>query len=101
MQRRQPDERVNPTNLGMMTLNGNRFVINLRPGVPWNACVEEFRNKLRCWASHAWLDQEAADVVDEYATKTENGNFVWNDNIERGPIACVKAGHSLYKMIVP
>ena len=101
MRRRQPDNRVHPENLGMMVLNGQRFVINLRPGVPFNACIEEFDGALRCWASHNWLDNRAAMVVDGYATKTDTGAFVWNDDVKRGPVVCVKGDHKLYKVVFP
>ena len=101
MRRRQPDNRIHPDNLGMMILNDQRFVINLRPGVPFNACVEEFAGGLRCWASHNWLDNRAAAVVDGFATATEGGSFVWKDEVKRGPVACVKGDHKLYKVIFP
>jgi len=101
MYRRQPDNRVHPENLGMMILNGQRFVINLRPGVPFNACVEEFDGSLRCWASHNWLDNRAAIVVDGYANKTESGAFIWKDEVKRGPVACVKGDHKLFRVIFP
>jgi len=101
MRRRQPDNRIHPDNLGMMFLNGKRFVINLRAGVPFNACIEEFQGSLRCWASYHWLDNRAAMVVDGNATKTEKDSFVWNDNVKRGAMACVKGNHKLYKIILP
>ena len=97
--RRQPDNRVHPENLGMMILNGKRFVINLRPGVPFNACIEEFKDSLRCWASYNWLDNRAAMIVDGYATKTETGAFTWNEDVKRGRVACVKGDHKLFKVI--
>ena len=102
MKRRQPDNRIHPGNLGMMILNGRRFVINLRPGVPINACIEEDRNgSLHCWASHKWLDNRAATIVDGHATKTETGAFTWNDEVKRGPLACIKGDHELFKVIFP
>ncbi len=101
MRRRQPDNRIHPENLGMMFLNGKRFVINLRPGVPFNACIEEFQDSLRCWASHHWLDNRAAGVIEGYAALSEGGSFTWNDDVKRGPMACTKGGHKLYKVIFP
>ncbi len=101
MRRRQPDNRIHPENLGMMFLNGKRFVINLRPGVPFNACIEEFDGSLRCWASHNWLDQRAATVVDGYATPGESGSFLWNDDVKRGPRVGIKGDHELFKVIFP
>ena len=101
MRRRQPDDRIHPENLGMVAMNGKRFVINLRYGVPFNACIEEFDGSLRCWASYNWLDRRAAMLVDGCATKTNSGAFVWNDNIRLGSIACTKGGHDLYRVIFP
>jgi len=101
MRRRQPDNRIHPENLGMMILGDKRFVINLRPGVPFNACIEEFDGSLRCWASHNWLDNRAAMVVDGYATKTEGGSFTWNNNVKRGRFVCIKGDHELFKVIFP
>lgn len=82
--RRQPDHRIHKYELGSFTMNGKRFVVNLRPGVPRNACIEEFRNGgLRCWASHNWLDDEAAEFVRANATfNQESNHFVWNDGVK-------------------
>ena len=82
--RRQPDNRIHKHELGSFTLNGKRFVVNLKPGVPRNACIEEFRNgALRCWASYQWLDDEAAEYVSANATyNAENNHFVWNDGVK-------------------
>jgi hypothetical protein len=99
--RRQPDNRVHPENLGMMILNGKRFVVNLRPGVPFNACIEEYDGFLRCWASQNPLDQRAAIIMEGYATKTDGGAFVWNDGVKRGPVACVKGDRPLYRVVFP
>lgn len=99
--RRQPDDRIHPDNLGMMILDGKRFVVNLRPGVPFNACIEQYDGSLRCWASHNWLDNRAAGVVDGHATQTEGNAFVWKENIRRGPVACVKGDRPLYRVIFP
>lgn len=101
MRRRQPDSRIHSGNLGMVILNGKRFVINLRPGLPFNACIEEIDGALRCWASHRWLDSRAAMIVDGYATKTDGGSFVWNDDVKRGPFVCIKGDHELFKVIFP
>ncbi len=101
MQRRQPDSRIHPGNLGMMFLNDRRFVISLRPGFPFNACIEEVDGQLRCWASHKWLDQRAALIVDNFATKTEGGSYVWNDDVKRGPFVCIKGDHELFKVAFP
>lgn len=79
--RRQPDHRIHMRDLGVLDLNGKRFVINLRPGVPFNACIEEFKGSLRCWASHNWLDDEAAAFVRNNATPTDNNAFVWNEGV--------------------
>ncbi|MBD3426386.1 MAG: hypothetical protein GF409_04035 [Candidatus Omnitrophica bacterium] len=81
MRRRQPDPRIKRDELGSFTMNGKRFVVNLRPGVPRNACIEEFRGDLRCWASHTWLTDEAAAFVRNNATQTENNAFVWLDKV--------------------
>jgi len=85
----------------MMILNGQRFVINLRPGVPFNACIEEVDGCLRCWASYHPLTPEAADMVARHATQTETGAFTWNDEVKRGPLACIKGDHELFKVIFP
>ncbi len=99
---RQPDERIHPGNLGMMIMGDKRFVVNLRPGVPFNACVEEFRNGgLRCWASYAWLNDRAAGLVKRHATKTEKGAFTWNEGVRRGRRFTIKGGHELFKVIFP
>ncbi|MFW9998092.1 MAG: hypothetical protein ACFFD4_38980 [Candidatus Odinarchaeota archaeon] len=56
--------------------------MNLRRGVPRNACVEEFRGKLRCWASRTWLDGQAARFVRQNAEFLEGNNaFVWKDGV--------------------
>lgn len=101
MYQRQPDNRIRLGDLGMMILNGKRFVVNLRPGVPFNACIEEFDGNLRCWASHEWLDTRAAMIVDRLATKTKTGTFVWNDDVRPGPVVCIKGGRRLYRAIFP
>ncbi len=101
MRRRQPDNRIHPENLGMVILNGKRFVINLQPGVPFNACIEEFKDSLRCWASHSWLDNRATTMVDGHAAKSDNGSFTWNDDVKQGPVAGVKGDHKLYRVIFP
>lgn len=100
MQRRQPDDRIRPENLGMVTLNGKRFVINLCLGVPFNACIEEFRGFLRCWASYNWLNRSAASLVDGHATQTGTGAFVWNNNVRFSRVSS-KGGHDLYRVIFP
>lgn len=84
MRRRQPDNRVHKHELGSFTIHGKRFVVNLRPGVPRNACIEEFRNGgLRCWASHNWLDDRAAAFVRENAAfNAEQNHFVWNEGVK-------------------
>lgn len=81
MRRRQPDNRIRKYELGSFTMNGKRFVVNLRPGVPRNACIEQFGDALRCWASHRWLDDEAADFVRENSVQTENNAFVWKEGV--------------------
>lgn len=79
---RQPDNRIHKHELGSFTCNGQRFVVNLRRGVPRNACVEEFRGKLRCWASRTWLDGQAARFVRQNAEFLEGNNaFVWKDGV--------------------
>lgn len=77
----QPDERIKRHELGSFTLGGKKFVVNLRPGVPRNACIEEFRGALRCWASHTWLNDEAAAFVRENAVLTEQNAFVWKPGV--------------------
>ena len=78
----QPDSRVHKNALASFTVAGTRFVVNGRPGVPRNACVEEFDGSLRCWASKAWLDDAAANFVRANATfRPENNCFVWNDGV--------------------
>ena len=102
MRRRQPDDRIHPGNLGMMIMGNTRFVVNLRPGVPFNACIEEFRDgALRCWASHAFLNDRAAGIVDKHATQTAKDAFVWNDEVKKGRLASTKGGHQLFKVILP
>jgi hypothetical protein len=101
MHRRQPDNRIHPENLGMVLINGKRFVVNLRPGVPFNACIEEFDGALRCWASQNWLDRRASTIVDGFAEKTESGAFVWGDEVKRGPMVGLKGDHPLFKVVFP
>ena len=82
MRRRQPDPRIRKHELASWTHGGKRFVVNLRPGVPRNACVEEFREgSLRCWASRTWLDDDATEFVRANSTQTENNSFVWNEGV--------------------
>ncbi len=78
----QPDGRIHKFELGSFTCGGRRFVVNLRRGVPRNACVEQFRGKLRCWASRTWLDDHAARYVRANSTTTDNNAFVWNEGVE-------------------
>ena len=101
MRYRQPDRRIQPRDLGMMALNGQRFVINLRPGVPFNACIEEFDGSLRCWASYKQLTQEAADLVARHATQTKSGAFLWNDDVRRDRFRCHKGDHDLFQVVFP
>lgn len=102
MRKRQPDNRIHPGNLGMVTLGNRRFVINLRSGVPFNACIEESsQGALRCWASHNWLDDRAATIVGRYANETPKGSFIWKDEVKRGSRACTKGGHELFRVIFP
>lgn len=76
----QPDNRIGIRDLGHFFFNGKKYVVNRRPGVPRNACIEEFEGKLRCWASKIWLTDDAAKVVRENATFNEKQNhFTWND----------------------
>jgi hypothetical protein len=86
MRRRQPDNRIHKHELGSFTPKPGktRFVVNLRPGVPRNACVEEFREgALRCWASHTWLDETAAEYVRNNATfNVDQNSFVWNAGVK-------------------
>ena len=83
MRKRQPDTRIHKHELGSFTHRGKRFVVNLRPGVPRNACIEEFRKGgLRCWASHTWLDDKAADFVRTNATfNLDKNSFVWKNGV--------------------
>lgn len=75
----QPDERIGVRDLGYFFFNGRKYVVNRRPGVPHNSCIEEFDGKLRCWASKVWLDDEAAQIVRERATYLPESNaFIWN-----------------------
>ncbi len=84
MRQRQPDSRIHKHELGLLNLDGQRFVVNLRRGVPFNSCVEKFRNgSLRCWASHNYLDDEAADFVRENSTfNPDTNSFVWNEGVK-------------------
>lgn len=77
----QPDSRIRKYELGSFTLEGKKFVVNLRPGVPRNACIEEFDGGLRCWASHTWLDNDAAAFVRENSVPTKNNAFVWKPGV--------------------
>ena len=85
MRTRQPDSRIHKDELGSFTPGNknSRFVVNLRQGAPRNACIEESRDgPLRCWATHTWLDDEAAEFVRANATFNESQNsFSWNDGI--------------------
>lgn len=116
MRRLQPDNRIHPEDLGMLFMNDKKFVINLRRGVPFNACVEEVGGALRCWASHRWLDDRAAKIVENFATKTDGGSYVWNEDVKRGSLVCSKADlvrtkgdselpkairHGMFKVIFP
>jgi hypothetical protein len=78
----QPDPRIHKNDLASFTSNGKRFVVNGSPGVPRNACIEEVGGRLRCWASHVWLDDAAAAFVRANAAPTENDSFVWNDGVK-------------------
>lgn len=84
MRQRQPDYRIHKHELGSFTCRGTKFVVNLRPGVPRNACIEKFRDgTLRCWASHTHLDDEAAEFVRENSTfRSEQNSFVWNEGVK-------------------
>lgn len=74
----QPDPRIGKRDLGAWFHDGKRYVVNARPGVPRNACVEQFDSALRCWASHQWLDDEAANYVRANATYSPEQNaFLW------------------------
>ena len=74
----QPDPRIRKENLGAFFIKGKRYVVNANPGVPRNACVEEFDGALRCWASHQWLDDSAADFIRQNATYLPDNNaFIW------------------------
>ena len=101
MRKRQPDNRIHFENLGMVTLGGKRFVVNLGPGVPFNACIENFKGSLRCWASHRWLDSRAADLVDHFATETDGNAYIWRDEVIQGPVACIKGDRALYTVTFP
>ncbi len=84
MRNRQPDTRIHKHELGSLNLGKKRFVVNLRPGVPRNACIEKHRgDRLRCWASHTWLDSRAAAFIRANATyRPKNNAFVWNDGVK-------------------
>lgn len=74
----QPDDRIHKNELGFLSLNGKRFVVNTRIGVPRNSVIEDFGGALRCWASRVWLDEEAAAFVRENADFNPGGNnFTW------------------------
>ena len=82
MQPQVRDNRIQKRDLGSFTVKGTRLVVNLQPGVPRNACIEEVDGVLRCWASREPLDQEAADYVRENAIyRPENNTFVWKDGV--------------------
>lgn len=75
----QPDDRIRRRDLAALFVDGKRFVVNGRPGVPRNACVEQFDGGLRCWASRQWLDDDAANYVRNNAKYLPDSNsFVWN-----------------------
>ena len=80
----QPDQRIHKFELGSFTNNGKRFVVNLRPGVPRNACIERINeNSLRCWASHTFLDHKAAKFVEEHAVfNPERNHFTWKEGVK-------------------
>jgi hypothetical protein len=84
--RRQRDDRIHKRDLGSFTPDKGdvRFVINLRPGVPKNACIEQFRDgTLRCWASHTWLDDDAAEFVRDNTTfDSDRNSFTWNEGVK-------------------
>lgn len=101
MRRDQPDNRVHPHELGMWVFGNKRFVVNLRRGVPYNACVEEHKKALRCWASYNYLDHRAATAVDNHATKTEKGTFIWDDDVQRGALVRTQGNHQTFKVIIP
>ena len=101
MRYRQIDRRIQPHDLGMMVLNDQRFVVNLRPGVPFNACIEEFDGYLRCWASYRVLTQAAADLVSQHAAQTKSGAFVWTDEVRRDKFRCQKGDHDLFQVVFP
>jgi hypothetical protein len=67
--------------LGYLYLEGKRFVVNTRPGLPRNACVEEEGGQLRCWASRSPLTAEAESFVRDNASPTGHGTFVWNEGV--------------------
>lgn len=76
----QPDRRIKIRDLGVFSHNGQRFVINNRPGVPRNACIEEANGYLRCWASHEPLAPEAAEFIRRHADFDPKFNrFTWKD----------------------
>lgn len=78
----QPDNRIGVWDLGYYIINGRRYVVNRRPGVPRNAVIEEVDGNLRCWASRIWLTDEAAQFVRQFATHEPNNNsFIWNQGV--------------------
>ncbi len=82
MSRKQFDNRIHKHELGSFTSGTKRFVVNLRQNVPFNACIEEFRNgSLRCWASHNFLDDRAAAFVRANSSATDHNAFVWNEGV--------------------
>ena len=75
---RQPDDRIRRNELGVLSLNGKRYVISTRRGLPRNATVETFAGYLRCWACKKALDEEAAAFVRENADyNPDNNTFAW------------------------
>ncbi len=95
------DSRIHPRDLGMVTISGKRYVINLRPGVPFNACIEEHGGALRCWASHNYLDRRATSIVEGFSTTSLDGAHVWDREVKRGRFACTKGDHEIYRVIFP
>jgi len=77
------NHKIHKHELGSFSINGKRFVVNMQPGVPRNACIEEtVDGNLRCWASHTGLDRRAADFVRANATfNPARNHFTWNDGV--------------------
>lgn len=87
---------IEPEELGWTLIQGRPYVVNTRPGVPFNACIEEYDGRLRCWASHAELTAEAARLVESFASPSPTGAFVWRETVPRGVYLGMRGGREVF-----